>query len=99
MAWEFSRYIGHVSREDFANMVHALFYHACDYGINAMALRADVFADCTDDELEGIPTSRACENDPRHAFRISCNTTVDGSTIDAHILVNGRYYRTMNIAS
>ena len=100
MVWEFSRYINHVSREDFANIVHTLFYEACDGGIYAEVLRADVFADCTADELiEGIPESRACENDPRHAFRISCNTSVDGSTIDAHILINGRYFRTMNIAS
>lgn len=78
------------TKRDWDNIVLTLFQTACE-GIENRSLFADVYC-CKADDLKHIPVNTL------GVLTVACETTVDGSTIDAHIFANSQHVRNMNIA-
>ncbi len=78
------------TKRDWDNIILTLFQTACE-GIENRSLFADVYY-CKADDLKNIPVNTL------GVLTVACETTVDGSTIDAHIFANSQHVRNMNIA-
>lgn len=81
------------TKRDFDQIVETLFELAAESNENRQ-LVADVFrGECSADVWTKAAARGVGE------FAVFCTTHTDGSTINAHVLVNGQPYRVMNIAS
>ena len=81
------------TKRDFDQIIKTLFDLAAESNENSR-LVADVFhGECSADAWTRAVSRRVGD------FAVFCSTDTTGSAIDAHILINSRPYRVMNIAS